>query len=137
MKMNLKKYISKNLIIRLSLLLALVSAAAIFDMYNTANQIMADSVRKIPAPDEADSNKIFFCNQVPTYNLKTSGTDFSIRFRFVCSEDKFLLKHYNLRTFQLMKAETLHSSSQSVCSFHSLPYHRVFYFSPDDTPPLG
>ena len=135
--MNLKKYISKHLFMRICLMLALVGAAAIFDMYKAANQKLAESTRKIPASDETETNKIFFCNQVPTYNLKTSGTDVSIRLRFICSQDKFLQKHYNLRTFQLMKAETANSFFPSVCSFHSLPFNRVLYASPDDVPPLS
>ena len=135
--MNLKKYLSKHFIVRLCLMLALVSAAAAFDIYHSADQKLTGNIRKIPVPDESETNKIFLCNQVPTYNLKTSGTDLSVRFRFLCTQDKFLLKHYNLRTFQLMKAETVHSFFPAVSSFHSLPFNRVLYESPDDIPPLS
>ena len=134
--MSFKKYISKSFILRLSLLLALVGAAAIFDMYQAANQKLSEKISRIPAPDDAEANKMFFCNQVPTYNLKTAGTEFSVRFRFACTQDKFLLKYYNLRTFQLMKAEDVHSTFSEFYSFHSLPFNRVLYASPDDTPPL-
>jgi len=135
--MNLKKYISKHFILRICLLLLMVSGAAVFDLYHVANQKLSDNVRKKPATDEAESNKVFFCNQLPTYNLKTAGNDFQIRFRLAYSQDKFLLKHYNLRTFQMMKAETVQCFVPSVCSFHSLPFNRVLYASPDDTPPLS
>jgi hypothetical protein len=135
--MNLKKYMSKYFLVRLCLLLALVSAAAVFDMYQATNLKLADSVRKIPVSNDNEANKIFFCNQVPTYNLKTSATEFSFRFRFDYAHDKFLQKHYNLRTFQLMKAEALHSSYSDACTSHSLPFNRVLYASPDDTPPLS
>ena len=135
--MNLKKYISKHFIMRICLLLLLVSGAAVFDLYHVANQKLSDNIRKKPATDEAESNKVFFCNQLPTYNLKTAGNDFQIRFRLAYSQDKFLLKHYNLRTFQMMKAETVQCFVPSVCSFHSLPFNRVLYASPDDTPPLS
>lgn len=123
--------------VRLCLLLALVSAAAVFDIYHAANQKLAESIRKVPVQDESGTNKIFFCNQAPAFNLKTLGTEFSVRFRFACTQDKFLQKHYNLRTFQLMKAEAIHSAFQAVCSIHSLPFNRVLYPSPDDTPPLS
>ena len=135
--MNFKKYLSKSFIIRLCLLLLLVGAAAVFDMYHAANQMLSEKIHKIPSPDESGTNKTFFCNQVPTNNLKTSGIDFSIRLKFACTQNKFLLKHYNLRTFQLMKAETVHSFFPTVCSFHSLPFNRVLYDNPDDTPPLS
>ena len=134
--MHLKKYISKHFIMRLCLLLALVGSAALFDVYHSTNQKLTGSNRKTPVSNEAESNKVFFCSQVPTYNLKTLGTDFSIRFRFTCTQDKFFLKYYNLRTFQLMKAETLQVSFPMVCSFQSLSFNRVLYASPDDTPPL-
>ncbi|MBV5315454.1 MAG: hypothetical protein JZU47_19280 [Prolixibacteraceae bacterium] len=134
--MSFKKYISKSFILRLSLLLALVGAAALFDMYQAANQKLSEKISNIPTPDDAEANKMFFCNQVPTYNLKTAGTEFSVRFRFACTQDKFLLKYYNLRTFQLMKAERFHSTFSEFYSFHSLPFNRVLYASPDDTPPL-
>jgi hypothetical protein len=135
--MNLKKYLSKNVVMRLCLLLMLVSAAAVFDMYQAGNQKLAEKIHRIPSPDETDANKTFFCNQVPSFNLRTLGTEFSVRFRFAYTQDKFLLKHYNLRTFQLMKAEAVHSCFPTVCSFHSLPFNRVLYASPDDTPPLS
>ncbi|HBY53565.1 MAG TPA: hypothetical protein DEH15_14130 [Marinilabiliales bacterium] len=135
--MHLKKYISNSFVLRLSLLLALVAAAAVFDMYHSANRKLTEKINKIPVSDETEANKTFICTQVPTYNLKTLGTEFSVRFRFTCTQDKFLLKYYNLRTFQLMKAEALHSSFPVLSSFHSLPFNRVLYASPDDTPPLA
>ena len=135
--MNLKKYISKHFIMRLCLLFLLVSGAAVFDIYHVANQKLADNVRKNPASNNTENSQLFLCNQLPTYNLKTAGSDFTVRFRLSYSQDKFLLKHYNLRTFQMMKAETVHSFFPSVSSFHSLPFNRVLYASPDDTPPLS
>jgi len=135
--MKLEKYISKHFILRICLLLLLVGGAAIFDLYHVANQKIADDAHKAPSSNEADGNKIFFCNQLPTYNLKVSANDFSVRFRLSYSQDKYLLKYYNLRTFQLMKAETVHCFVPSVCSFHSLPFNRVLYASPDDTPPIS
>ena len=136
-KMHLKKYISNRFILRLSLLLALVAAAAVFDMYHSANRKLTEKINKIPVSDDTETNKTFFCTQVTSSNLKTLGSEFSVRFRFACTQDKFLLKYYNLRTFQLMKAEALHSSFPVICSFHSLPFNRVLYASPDDTPPLA
>lgn len=135
--MQFKKYISNSFIMRLTLLLALVAAAAVFDMYHSANQKLTEKIRKIPVSDETETNKTFVCTQVPTINLKSLGSEFSVRFRYACTQDKFLLKYYNLRTFQMMKAEALHSSFPVICSFHSLPFNRVLYDSPDDTPPLA
>lgn len=135
--MNLKKYISKHSLLRICLLIAMVCAAALFDMYHAANQKLADANTKTPAANDFGAGKMFFCNPVNTFNLKTVSGEFSIRFRFACTQNKFLVKHYNLRTFQLMKAESLHSMVTTACSFQSLPFNRVIYFSPDDTPPLS
>ena len=135
--MAFKKYISKHFLLRLCLLIILIGAAAVFDMYHSTNQELAGSINKIPAKKDVDGTKMFFCNQVNTYNLKTAANEFSFRFRFFCTQDKFLLKHYNLRTFQLMKAESIHSFFPVFCSFHSLPFNRVLYASPDDNPPLS
>jgi hypothetical protein len=135
--MKLKKYLSKQLILRFCLILALVGGAMVFDMYHAANQKIALKTRTIPASHETDNNKTFFCYQVPNYNLKTSATEFSIRFRNTISQNKFLIQYYNLRTFQLMKAEAVQSSFPALCSFHSLPFNRVLYSSPDDIPPLS
>lgn len=133
----LKKYLSKYFILRFCLLLALVGSAMAFDMYHAANQRIAEKIRKIPTPEESENNKTFFCNQVPSYNLKTSTTEFSIRFRYAFTQDKFLIQHFNLRTFQLMKAEAIQSCFTAISSFHSLPFNRVVYSSPDDIPPLS
>jgi hypothetical protein len=134
--MKLKKYLSKHFILRFCLILALVGGAMVFDMYHAANQKIAVKTRKVPTSQETD-NKTFFCNQVPSYNLKTSATEFSIRFRNTITQNKFLIQYYNLRTFQLMKAEAVQSSFPALCSFHSLPFNRVVYSSPDDIPPLS
>lgn len=133
----MRKYISNGFLVRLSLLLALVAAAALFDMYHSANQKLVEKIRKIPVSDEAETNKAYVCTQIPTFNLKTLGSEFTVRFRFACTQDKFILKYYNLRTFQLMKAEAFVSSFPVTYSFHSLPFNRVLYASPDDTPPLA
>jgi hypothetical protein len=135
--MVIKKYISKHFILRLCLLISLIGSAAVFDMYHTTSQKLADSLTKVPFRKDMDGCKMFFCNQVNTYNLKTPAGEFSVRFRLAYTQDKFLLKHYNLRTFQLMKAESLHSFFPVVCSFHSLPFNRELYSSPDDIPPLS
>ena len=135
--MVFKKYISKHFILRLCLLILLIGSAAVFDMYHASNQKLADSLTKVPAKKDMEGCKMSFCNQVNTYNLKTPAGEFSIRFRLAYTQDKFLLKHYNLRTFQLMKAESLHSFFPVICSFHSLPFNRELYSSPDDMPPLS
>ncbi|HAH26075.1 MAG TPA: hypothetical protein DCL77_20330 [Prolixibacteraceae bacterium] len=135
--MVFKKYISKHILLRLCLLIALISSAAVFDMYHTSSQKLADSLSRVPLRKDMDGCKMFFCNQVNTYNLKTPAGEFSVRFRLAYTQDKFLVKHYNLRTFQLMKAESLHSFFPVICSFHSLPFNRVLYSSPDDIPPLS
>jgi hypothetical protein len=134
--MVFKKYISKHFLLRLCLLFSLIGAAALFDVYHTVNQKFDRTNTKIPLKKD-DAGRMFFCNQVNTYNLKTVASEFSIRFLFACTQNKFLLKHYNLQTFQLMKAESLHSFLPLVCSFHSLPYNRVLYSGPDDIPPLS
>lgn len=134
--MILKKYCSNHLLLRLLLLIVLICSAAVFDMYHSANQKFAGALAKIPVQDDLEVNKVFFCNQVNTFNLKTPASEFSVRFKLACTQDKFLLKHYNLRTFQLMKAESLHSAYPVFSSYHSLPFNRVLYASPDDIPPL-
>lgn len=135
--MIFKKYCSNHYLLRLVLLIALISSAAVFDMYHSANQKLAGAIAKLPVQDDMEVNKVFFCNQVNTFNLKTPASEFSVRFKLACTQDKFLLKHYNLRTHQLMKAESLHSAIPVFSSFHSLPFNRVLYASPDDIPPLS
>jgi len=134
--MIFKKYISKLFILRLCLLIALIGSAAVFDMYHASQMKLVGSTSKAPAKEDVEAGKMFFCNQVNTYNFKTPVGESTLRFKLAYTQDKFLLKHYNLRTFQLMKAESLHSFFPVVCSFHSLPFNRVLYASPDDIPPL-
>lgn len=135
--MSVRKYLSKNFMMRLGLMLILVSAAAIFDMVHASDSTSPAKPAKQPVSDEATTEKTFICNQVQTFNLKTSCSEFSLRIRFAATQDKFLIKHYNLRTFQIMKAEAVQSSFSLLCQFDSLPFIRVQYSSPDDTPPLA
>lgn len=135
--MIFKVNISKHFLLRLCLLMALIGSAAVFDMYLARHQKTAEPVTQAPSDKNLDGGEMYFCNQVNPYNLKTPAGEFSVRFRLTCTQNKFLLKHYNLRTFQLMKAESLHSFFPVVCSFHALPFNRVLYASPDDMPPLS
>lgn len=136
--MVFKKYISKLFILRLCLLFALIGSAAVFDMYHAGNNKSADPITKMPVEKDVNAWKMYFCNPVNTFNFKTpAGDNFSILCRFAISQDKFLLRHYNLRTFQLMKAESLHSFLSVVCSFKSLPFNLLLYSIPDDKPPLS
>lgn len=135
--MSVKKYISKEAIMRFMMLLALLGAAAVFDMYHTVNKNLADNIRKIPSHDETGSGKTFFCNQLPSFNLKVSSQELSVRFGYSYTQDKFLLKHYNLRTFQLLKAEQGNQETSLSLSAHFRPYNRILYSGPDDTPPLS
>lgn len=135
--MIFKKYCSKHFLLRLLLLIALIGSAAVFDMYHSVNQKLAGSASKAPAQQDVQDSKMFFCNQINTFNLKTPASEFSVRFKLACTQDKFLVKYYNLRMFQLMKAESLHASLPVFSIFHSLPFNRVLYFSPDDIPPLA
>jgi hypothetical protein len=133
--MGIQKYISKTFILRMSLLLAMVAAAALFDMYHSANTKLAEKIRKVPVQEE--TNQTFFCNQVSQINLKTIGFELVSRSRFACTQDKFLQKHFNSRTFQQIKSESVRTSLLVICSAHALPFNLVIYSSPDDTPPLG
>lgn len=135
--MVFKKYCSKQFILRLCMLIVLLGSAALFDMYHATYQKSMGTHSKSPVQNQADGLKMYVCNQINTYNLKTPSNEFSIRFKLAYTQDKFLLKHYNLRTFQMMKAETLHSSFPVLCSYHSLPFNRLIYFSSDDIPPLS
>lgn len=135
--MAFKINISRPVLLRLCLLIALIGSAAVFDMYLASHQKSTEPVTQAPADKDLDAGEMYFCNQVNPNNLKTPAGEFSVRFRLAYTHNKFLLKHYNLRTFQLMKAESLHSFFPVVCSFHSLPFNRVLYASPDDMPPLS
>jgi hypothetical protein len=119
------------------MLIALLGSAALFDMYHSSSQKSIGSQTRLPDKDQADGLKMYVCNQISSYNLKTPANEFSVRFKLAYTQDKFLLKHYNLRTFQMMKAESLRTSFPVLCSYHSLAFNRVIYFSPDDTPPLS
>lgn len=110
---------------------ALIGAAAIFDIYHStdpSNEIN----KKDPVNQEAIISKIIYCNQIPTFNLKTAGSEVNNKFSLSYSHDKFLIKHYNHRTFQIMKAESLLSFFPVIRSFSSLPFNRDIYSSPDD-----
>jgi hypothetical protein len=117
-------------------LVAVVALAAVFDVYHNASQDVGKHTKKASSSNESEASKVFFCSQVPGHNPKTPGNENPVRLRCSANQDKFLLKYYNQRTFQLMKAETAHSSVFAVRHFMSLPFKRVSFSSPDDTPPL-
>jgi hypothetical protein len=135
--MGLKKFMSKQLVLRFVMLMILVGGAAVYDLSHASDQKLIKHTHPKPSPQEPDNFKTFFCNQVPVYNLKITPSETTIRFRFACTEDKFLLHYFNLRTFQMMKAEAVTACFTSIGLFHSLPFNKVLYANPDDVPPLA
>ena len=134
--MILKKYISTKLLIRVGLLLAMVSAAIVFDMYHTQNDQIAKDIQKSSESENSNATHVFFCSPFNPVNLKVGGPDQDCRLQSLRSQVKFLEQYYNHRAFQFIKSECTTVQNQTDVFLAVLISSRNSYSSPDDYPPV-
>ena len=132
--MNIKKNISKKLILRLALFIAVIGVATLFDVYFENNPEKLKEMQAESADNTGGQSKIYFVSQVNTINAKTSAQKNTGRKLQVKLHDKYIQKYHQLRNFQVLKAEVKTQTSPLILSYHYLVFENYFFTVPDDEP---
>ena len=91
--MNIKKNITKKLVLRLAIFIAIIGAATLFDVYFDSNLDQFEDINSESQQGSTKGGKMFFVNQVSTVNAKTSFQKNTHRKLQVKSHDKFIQKY--------------------------------------------
>ena len=132
--MKFKINISKKLVIRLALFVAVIGVATLFDIYFESNQGELNEIQTNSKQTANEHGAICLFSQTNFFSAKTSVNKNPGRKLFVQSHDKYLQKHHQLRNFQVLKAEAQTKKIPLLLSYHYLGFRDYFFTNPDDEP---
>ena len=132
--LQIKKNISKNLLLRLALFIVVIGVASMFDVYFENNPERLEDIEAESTADSGEQGKMFFVSQSNSISLKTSTQKDTGRKLQVKSHDKFIQKYHQQRNYQVLKAEVQTQSTPLILSYHYLVFKNYFFTSPDDEP---
>lgn len=132
--MKIEKKISKKVILRLALFAAVIGVAALFDFYFDNNRVEISEIETSSPEDEKDQGSVLLINQTINSGAKYSAGKTVVRKPQLKSHDKFVQKYYQLRNYQVLKAEVQTQTTPLINTYHYLAFKNYFYSVPDDDP---
>lgn len=119
---------------KLALFAAVIGIATLFDIYFEFNQKEKDEIEANASKDDKAKDTILLISQTTDLGVKTSVQKTFARKNQVKSQDKFIQKYYQLRNYQVLKAEIQTQTAPLINSYHYLAFKSYFYSIPDDVP---
>lgn len=132
--MRIKIKLSKKNVMHLALFIAIIGVASLFDLYFESNPDKLEDIQTESATNTNGQAKMYFVAQINTTNIKTSIQKNIGRKLLVKSQDKFIQKYHQLRSYQVLKAEVQTQTTPLILSYHYLVFKNYFYTVPDDEP---
>ncbi|MDX1286426.1 MAG: hypothetical protein R3182_15525, partial [Draconibacterium sp.] len=130
--MDYKINISKKLLLRLAMFLAVIGIAIILDVYLENNPAELEKIQAESESKTADQGKIYLISQNGSTNVKTSIQKSVDRKLQLEKHDKFIRKYHNLRNYQVLKAEAVTKTTPLILSYHYLVFQDYFFTQPDE-----
>lgn len=114
--------------------MAVIGLATLFDVYFDKSSVEITKIEAGSSEESQDQNKIILISQSSNLGVKTFEQEISVRKIQVKSHDKFMQKFYQLRNFQVLKAEVQTQTAPLINSYHYLAFKNYFFSDPDDIP---
>lgn len=133
-KMDIKRKISKKIVLRLALFMAVIGLASLFDIYFENDKVEIVEIEAGSSESEKEKDSILLISQSTNFGAKTSENKTWVRKLQVKSHDKFIQKYYQIRNYQVLKAEVQTQTTPLINSYHYLAFKNYFYSIPDDVP---
>lgn len=132
--MGFKIKLSKKVLTRLAIFVALIAAAVIFDHYFENHPVELDKVETGASQQSAEHSFIYIFNSANLLNAKTSGFKNPSRKLFAHSHNKLLQKFHQLRNYQVLKVDMEKPKNPLIFSYHHLTFRHYYFTFPDDDP---
>lgn len=126
--------ITKRLLIQTVLFLAIVGTAVVFDVYFENNPTELENIQTESEKHSAEPGGVYLIAQIGQTTIKTSVQKSTNRKLQVQAHDKFLRKYYQIRNYQILKAEAELQTAPLIQSYHYLVFQNFFFTQPDDEP---
>lgn len=131
--LKIKRYITKNLLVKLLVFVALVAASLALDAYFENNPTELEEIQADAENQNHSQGKIYILAQATTVTVKSSVQKTSTRNQQIETHTKFLRKYHSIRDFQVLKAEVIQQTTPLITSYHYLVYQN-HSLTPDDDP---
>jgi hypothetical protein len=112
--------------------LAVVLSAILFDALHEGSEKLVDEMHQRSESQFLYSSHVFFYNQISHFKLKKGADKLFSGFLFAATQNEFLTKFHNCRTFHLLKAESLRERLPLVRIIHFMEFNTCHHASPDD-----
>ncbi len=132
--MNIKRKISKKIVLLLALFVAVIGLASLFDVYFESSRLEIVENETGSAKDGKTRDTIHLISQSTDLVVKTPVQKTISRKLQVKAHDKLIQKYYQLRNYQVLKAEVQTLTTPLINTYHYLAFKNYFYSIPDDIP---
>jgi len=105
-----------------------------FDIYFSDTQVKPEETETGSTREEKRQEKIVLISQATNFDLKTPVQKSVVRKLQLKSHDKYIQKYYQLRNYQVLKAEVQTQTTSLINTYHYLAFKNYFYSIPDDIP---
>ena len=122
------------MVMQLALFMAVIGMATLFDIYSDKNSVEFKEIEASSSENNENQNSILLISQSPNLGVKTLEQKIHVRKFQINSQDRFIQKYYQLRNYQLLKAEVQKQTAPLINSYHYLAYKNYFFTDPDDDP---
>ncbi len=122
------------MLMRLALFVAVIGMASLFDIYFDDNKVKPEETETGSAKEEKRQERIVLISQITNFDLKTQIQKTVVRKLQVKAHDKFIQKYYQLRNYQVLKAEVQKQTTPLINTYHYLSFKNYFFSVPDDIP---
>lgn len=132
--MDLKRKISKKVVLKLAVFVAVIGLATLFDHYFDKNTAEAKEIESRSTKENQEHKTLVFISQTSNITVKTTVEKTFPRKIQLKSQDKFIQKYYQLRNYQVLKAEVQTQTTPLISTYHYLAFKNYFFSVPDDIP---
>jgi len=120
--------------LQLAIFAAVIGMATLFDIYFDRNKVKVAETGTGSTKDGKKQETILLISQSINLDLKTPAQKIIDKKLQIKSHDKFIQKYYQLRNFQVLKAELQTQTAPLINSYHYLVFKNYFFSVPDDIP---
>lgn len=120
------------MILRTLTVLAVVLSAVLFDALHEGSEKLVDETHQRSESRFLHSSHVFFYNQISHFKLRKGADKLFLGLLFAATQNEFLTKYHNCRTFHLLKAESLKAYLPLVRVIHFMEFNTCHHSGPDD-----
>jgi hypothetical protein len=133
---NIKKKITKKMWLKLTLFVAVIGTAALFDYFFDDDIVALDEIEAEAEANQnaGEQNTVYLISQTTTVAVKSSIQITYARKFQAKSHDKLIQKYYQIRNYQVLKAEVQTQTTPLINTYRYLAFKNYYFSNPDDDP---